>query len=57
MLGHKSAAMTLDVYADVFDGDMDAVAARLDVASCKPTLPLPRRSAIVTSITESDAGR
>lgn len=30
MLGHKSAAMTLDTYADLFDGDLDAVAAKLD---------------------------
>jgi hypothetical protein len=27
MLGHSSAAMTLDVYADLFDSDLDAVAA------------------------------
>ena len=26
MLGHASAAMTLDVYADLFESDMDAVA-------------------------------
>jgi len=26
MLGHASAAMTLDVYADLFDADLDAVA-------------------------------
>jgi integrase len=26
MLGHASAAMTLDVYADLFDSDLDAVA-------------------------------
>src|SRR3954451_10194934 len=31
MLGHASAAMTLDVYADLFEDDLDAVAARLDV--------------------------
>lgn len=30
MLGHASAAMTLDVYADLFDDDLDAVAVRLD---------------------------
>ena len=30
MLGHASAAMTLDVYADLFDSDFDAVADRLD---------------------------
>jgi integrase len=32
MLGHKSAAMTLDIYADLFDDDLDALAARLDAA-------------------------
>lgn len=30
LLGHKSAAMTLDTYADLFDSDLDAVADRLD---------------------------
>lgn len=30
MLGHSSAAMTLDVYSDLFDDDLDAVGARLD---------------------------
>jgi integrase len=30
MLGHASAAMTLDIYADLFDDDLDAVADRLD---------------------------
>jgi hypothetical protein len=29
MLGHKSAAMTLDVYAGLFDDDLDGVAERL----------------------------
>ncbi len=32
MLGHASAAMTLDVYADLFDDDLDAVAMALDAA-------------------------
>jgi integrase len=32
MLGHASAAMTLDVYADLFDDDLDAVSAALDEA-------------------------
>jgi integrase len=31
MLGHASAAMTLDLYADLFDDDLEAVAERLDV--------------------------
>lgn len=30
MLGHTSAAMTLDVYAGLFGDDLDAVADRLD---------------------------
>jgi integrase len=32
MLGHASAAMTLDIYADLFDDDLDAVATALDEA-------------------------
>lgn len=32
MLGHASAAMTLDVYADLFDDDLDAVGVALDHA-------------------------
>jgi len=33
MLGHASAAMTLDVYAGLFDDDLDAVAERMDAAA------------------------
>lgn len=32
MLGHASAAMTLDVYADLFDDDLDTVSASLNAA-------------------------
>jgi integrase len=32
MLGHASAAMTLDTYADLFDDDLDAVAGALESA-------------------------
>jgi len=32
MLGHASAAMTLDVYADLFDDDLDAVAVAMSEA-------------------------
>jgi integrase len=32
MLGHASAAMTLDVYSDLFDDDLNAVSDRLDEA-------------------------
>ena len=33
MLGHASAAMTLDVYTSLFNDDLDAVADRLDAAA------------------------
>jgi integrase len=33
MLGHASAAMTLDTYADLFDEDLDAVAIALHAAA------------------------
>jgi len=32
MLGHARASMTLDVYADLFDDDLEVVAAQLDTA-------------------------
>ena len=32
MLGHASAAMTLDVYADLFDDDLDTVSVSLNDA-------------------------
>ena len=41
MLGHASAAMTLDRYADLFDDDLDAVAERLDaIARAAHVYPL-----------------
>ena len=33
MLGHASAAVTLDVYADLFDDDLDGVATALNLAA------------------------
>ncbi|WP_299091588.1 site-specific integrase [uncultured Microbacterium sp.] len=39
MLGHASAAMTLDTYADLFDDDLDAVASHLNDAM--PLIALP----------------
>ena len=38
MLGHKDAAMTLNVYADLFDDELDAVAERLDEAASRPVM-------------------
>lgn len=51
MLGHASAAMTLDVYADLFDDDLDHVAGRLDEAASKGVAkmwssPAPEQSKI-----------
>ena len=37
MLGHASAAMTLDIYADLFDDDLEAVAEALDKARSAAT--------------------
>ncbi|CAM5281146.1 MAG: site-specific integrase [Actinobacteria bacterium] len=38
MLGHKSAAMTLDTYADLFEDDLDEVAERLDEGARRANL-------------------
>ncbi|WP_461476628.1 tyrosine-type recombinase/integrase [Microbacterium sp. HJ5] len=39
MLGHASAAMTLDTYADLFDDDLDAVATALAQARNRSIFP------------------
>jgi integrase len=38
MLGHTSAKVTLDTYADLFDTDLDAVAEALD-SKCAHSVP------------------
>jgi integrase len=40
MLGHAKASMTLDVYADLFDSDLDDVAVNLDAAIRAAVYPL-----------------
>ncbi|MFJ3394918.1 tyrosine-type recombinase/integrase [Leifsonia aquatica] len=50
MLGHKSAAMTLDTYADLFEDDLNAVAERLNehaIADVDPLLMVSLRQAPV----------
>jgi len=44
MLGHASAAVTLDVYADLIDDDLDGVATALDQAAMQSDVAnlLPR---------------
>jgi integrase len=39
MLGHASAAMTLDTYADLFDSELDALADRMDGPLSLETAP------------------
>ncbi|AZS38192.1 Putative prophage phiRv2 integrase [Microbacterium lemovicicum] len=41
MLGHASAAMTLDVYADLFDDDLEALTVRLDEAIAARVVAVP----------------
>ena len=38
MLGHASAAMTLDIYTDLFDDDLEAVAVALDRARSRESV-------------------
>lgn len=48
MLGHASASMTLDTYADLFDDDLDDVATALDAT---------RRAAVVAkALPRSESG-
>jgi integrase len=45
MLGHASAAMTLDVYSGLFDADLDSVAVQLD--SLPGVSPVCHRAEII----------
>lgn len=47
MLGHASAAMTLDRYADLFDDDLDAVAERLHGIRESVTLSAGQSSPVI----------
>jgi hypothetical protein len=48
MLGHASAAMTLDTDADLFDDDLDAVSARLEDVRATNLWGILRRAATKT---------
>jgi integrase len=50
MLGHAKASMTLDVYADLFDDDLDSVAESLDAAIARAS-----KAAISAASTKSPA--
>lgn len=56
MLGHASAAMTLDVYAGLFDDDLQALAERIDTAA-RAVVPQVRPEATVTPIRTHRLGR
>ena len=47
MLGHASAAMTLDVYSGLFDDDLDGVTAKLD-QECHPIATREPRGEVIT---------
>jgi integrase len=51
MLGHAKASMTLDVYADLFDDDLEVVAAQLDTAitTSKQNSADPLRTGSITT--------
>lgn len=60
MLGHASAAMTLDVYSGLFGDDLDAVAERLDAAataSAEARVPLVCPEVSVTDMAGRRASR
>lgn len=46
MLGHDKPSTTLDYYADLFDDDLDDVAARLDAARTNSLLRTRSGSAV-----------
>jgi integrase len=46
MLGHTSAKVALDTYADLFDSDLDTVATALD-SKCAHSVPKPRPAGTV----------
>jgi integrase len=50
MLGHASAAMTLDVYSGLFDDDLDGLAERLDSASAESLADFLRTDATVAEL-------
>ncbi|WP_211754483.1 tyrosine-type recombinase/integrase [Nocardioides gansuensis] len=56
MLGHASAAMTLDVYAGLFGDDLDAVADRLDRAAVRARADYLRTQAPNAEVLPFDLG-
>lgn len=54
MLGHASATLTLDRYGHLFEGELDALADRLDAAARAQSVPQVCPPATVTPITQRE---
>jgi hypothetical protein len=56
MLGHQDAAMTLNMYASLFEDDLDAVSERLDAAIAKASVSsvCPEGYAVVCRLIQSE---
>ncbi|QLQ37309.1 tyrosine-type recombinase/integrase [Micromonospora robiginosa] len=57
MLGHASAAMTLDVYADLFEDDLDQMADRLDRAAGRAAADSARTAGVGPDLDATGSGR
>lgn len=57
MLGHEKASMTLDVYSDLFEEDLDAVGARLDAARVRAVADSARTRERTTEDAKATGGR
>lgn len=56
MFGHAKASMTLDVYCDLFDEDLDDVAANLDAAIPSAAYPLRTRGSETVASANAETG-
>jgi integrase len=56
MLGHASAAVTLDVYSGLFDDDLDAVADRMDEAFARNLADFSRTEADAVALSATRQG-
>ena len=57
MLGHASAAMTLDRYGHLYEDELDAVADRMDEAATRILADSVRTESGVVAMTHSETGR
>lgn len=56
MLGHASAAMTLDRYGHLYEDELDAVADRMDEAATRILADSVRTGSRVVPITHGETG-